>query len=210
MCSEIIFTDYHLLLSIFIVDSALLFMLTLSTTLLKVQIFWVRASRLFLERVMSPEKWFGKAEKGALLKMQEHSQADSECHYFTGCWATLVEGQKGWPCQSLSTSRINHQNFDLILIFKKQKLKKWSHLHLWRTKKHKSLPWHKETTTHNGIMTLGVTICTNVKKFVIKHSDGENCSIDWKNEARQLQSAFHREVHMINGFCFNSYFILTN
>ena len=78
MCSEIIFIDYHLLLSIFIVDSALLFMLTLSTTLLKVQIFWVRASRLFLERVMSLEKRYGKAEKGALLKMQEHSQADSD------------------------------------------------------------------------------------------------------------------------------------
>lgn len=76
--------------------------------------------------------------------------------------------------------------------------------------KHKSLSWHKETTTYNGIKTM-VTICTNVKKFVIKHSDGlENCSIDLKNEARQLQSAFHREVHMINGFCFNSYFILSN
>ena len=132
------------------------------------------------------------------------------CHYFTGRWGTLVEGQKGWPCQSLSTSRINHQNFDLILISKKQKLKKRSHLHIWRTKKHNSLPWHKETTTHNGILTLGVTICTNVKKFVIKHSDGENCSTDWKNEARQLQSEFHREVNMINAFCFNSYFILTN
>lgn len=184
MCSEIIFTDYHLLLSIFIVDSALLFMPTQSTALLKVQVFWVRASRLFLERATSLEKRLGEAEEGALLKRQEHSQADAECHYFTGRWGTLVEGQKRWPCQSLP--RIHHQNFDLILILKKQKLKKRSHLHIWRTKKHKSLPWHKETTTHNGIMTLEVTICTNVKKFVIKHSDGENCSIDWKNEARQL------------------------
>ena len=58
---------------------------------------------------------------------------------------------------------------------------------------------------------MGVTICPNIKKFVIKHSDSENCSntVDWKNESRQLKSAFYREVHTINGFCVNSYFILS-
>lgn len=57
---------------------------------------------------------------------------------------------------------------------------------------------------------MGVKFVHILRNLIMKHSDTENYSsiIDWRNEANELKSTFHREVHMTNGFCFNSYFYI--
>lgn len=59
---------------------------------------------------------------------------------------------------------------------------------------------------------MGAKCVQILRNIIIKHSDSKYYSsiMDWKNESNQLKTTFHREVHMTNGFCFNSYSTLSN
>ena len=208
MCSEIIFTDYHLLLSIFICWLSLIIHAYSIHNPFKSPNLLNEGFQT-LDRVMTwaLRRDLARQRKGLFWKCRNTLRLTQNVIISQDAEELWWRARKD---DLASPSQPQELIIKTLISYWYSKNKNGSHLHIWRTKKHKLIPWHKETTTYNGIKTMGVTICTNVKKFVIKHSDGENCSIDWKNEARQLQSIFHREVHMINGFCFNSYFILSN